>query len=63
MYLEENYIEEVPPNAKAYGKYKYRVWGRGRHLPTHHTNDLEDAKKWFEKCKEYWLKLDEEEKK
>lgn len=61
MYLEEDHIEEIPEGTRGYGKYKYRVLGRRKLGPTHHTNDLADAKDWFEKCKEYWLRLDKEE--
>ena len=63
IYLAEDYIEEIQPGVRGYGKYKYRVLGRTKLGPTHHTDDYKDAVKWFEKCKGYWLKLDKEEKK
>ena len=54
-FIETGYIEEITPQMRGYGKYKYRVIGCNG-FASHHTNDYSDAEKWLEKCREYWRK-------
>lgn len=61
-YNENDHIE-VAPDGQAFGhhrKFKYRVLGKGLHWPIHHTNDLEDARSYFNKCRMEWLEKDKQ---
>lgn len=61
MYSEQDYIE-VAKEGFGFGyrgDYKYRVMDRQKIGAIHHTNDLKDAKRYFHKCREYWLEQDE----
>lgn len=63
-YDEQDYIEEAR-NGFGFGhngQYKYRVLDRYKIGATHHTNDIDDAKEWFHKCRKYWLEQEELEK-
>ena len=51
----EGYIEKVEAGMRGYGRWKYRVVGRNG-APVHHTNDIDDAKWYLERCREYWNK-------
>ena len=57
MYEEQDYIQTAKDGFGFGGRgdYKYRVMDRQKINPVHHTNDMEDAKKYFHKCREYWL--------
>jgi len=61
MYDEQNYIETAKEGFSfgRRGEYKYRVMDRQKISAMHHTNSLGDAKKYFRKCREYWLEQDE----
>jgi hypothetical protein len=61
MYDEQNHIETAKEGAEFghHGQYKYRVLNRHRTGVTHHSNDLDDAKKWFHECRKYWIAADE----
>jgi len=52
-YREDDYIHEIQPGQRGYGRYKYRVLGR-LGSPTHHTDDYEDARNWLQKCIKFW---------
>ena len=58
-YNRDDYIQEIREGQRCFGKYKYRVMDRQYIGPTHHTNSLEDAQRWSEKCIAYWHKQDE----
>lgn len=61
MYQEEDYIQTAP-EGESFGHhraYKYRVMDRQHIGATHHTNDLEDARRWFNKQRDYWNKQDQ----
>lgn len=61
MYEEQDYIQ-IAKEGFGFGhagNYKYRVMDRQKIAATHHTNDLENAKRWFRKCREYWIEQDE----
>jgi hypothetical protein len=61
MYDEQDYIE-VAKEGFGFGhrgNYKYRVLDRQKVGVTHHTNCIEDAKKWLRKCRSYWVEQDE----
>jgi hypothetical protein len=57
MYDEQDHIETAKDGFGFGhgGAYKYRVMDRMNIGATHHTNDLEDARRWFRKCRAYWL--------
>ncbi len=56
VYDEIDYIETAPEGSGFghRGDYKYRVWNRTKTMPSHHTNSLDDAKAWFQKCRDEW---------
>lgn len=56
MYEEQDYIQ-VAKDGFGFGhkSWKYRVMDRQKITATHHTDDLENAKRWFRKCRAYWL--------
>ena len=57
MYEQSSHIEEAP-NDRLFGhrgEYRYRVLGKDGESVIHHTNSLEDAEQYFEKCKARWL--------
>jgi hypothetical protein len=61
MYDEQNHIE-IAKEGFGFGhtgQYKYRVLDRQRIGVTHHSNDMDDAKKWFYECRKYWIAADE----
>jgi hypothetical protein len=60
MYDEQDYIQTAKDGFGFghHGDYKYRVMGRLNTGAVHHTNCLDDAKKYFHKCREYWLEQD-----
>lgn len=64
MYEEQDYIQTAKDGFGFghQGKYKYRVMDRQKITATHHTNDLEDAKRWFHKCREYWMEQEDLER-
>lgn len=56
MYNEKDHIQTAQ---EGYGfghrgDYKYRVMDRQCISAVHHTNDIDDAKMYFYKCREYW---------
>jgi len=61
MYREEDFIQVAPEGSSfgRYNNYKYRVMSRDLIHPNHHTDSLEDAKQWFNQCREYWVEQDE----
>ena len=63
MYEEQDYIQ-VAKDGFGFGhkNWKYRVMDRQKIGATHHTNDLDDAKNWFHKCRAYWLEQEELER-
>ena len=57
MYLEKDHIQTAP-EGKPFGQvrdYKYRVMDRWGEFPIHHTNDIEDARWYFNKCRVIWV--------
>lgn len=63
-YEAQDYIQEAKEGFGFghSGQYKYRAMDRQKIGATHHTNDLEDAKKWFNMCREYWLEQEDMER-
>ena len=61
MYKEQDHIETAKDGFGFghRGDYKYRVLDRQRIGVTHHTNNLDDAKRWFNECREYWIEQDD----
>lgn len=53
QYPDGKHIEEIREGERGFGKYKYRVIGRSG-FPNHHTNDIEDARQWLDKCRLSW---------
>ena len=60
MYDEQDYIETAKEGFMFghRGEYKYRVMDREKIGATHYTNSLDDAKRWFARCRKYWLEQD-----
>jgi hypothetical protein len=58
MYDESDHIQKAPKeNLFGHRKeYIYMVLGKSCEHPIHHTNSLEDAQKYFMKCKKMWEK-------
>jgi hypothetical protein len=58
-YAEEDFIQVAKEGfGFGFSDYKYRVMDKQKIGATHHTNDLDDAKRWFHKCREYWIEMD-----
>lgn len=58
-YKRDDYIQEIKDGQRCFGEYLYRVMDRQFSRTTHHTNSLEDAQRWTEKCIKFWHKQDE----
>jgi len=55
MYEQNVHIEEAPKE-HLFGRsqqYRYRVLGKDGESVIHHTNSLEDAERYFKKCREH----------
>jgi len=61
-YKEADYIQVAEEGASfgLFHGFRYRIVNR-HGWATHHTNSLEDAKRWFEKCKAFWIECDKRE--
>lgn len=56
IYDIDLHVELVPPEARAYGQYKYRVLGKDLNCLIHHTNDEADARAFAQECIDAWIK-------
>ncbi len=57
MYEQNLHIQEASKEC-LFGhrkEYRYRVLGRDGESVIHHTNSLEDAERYFKKCRDHWL--------
>ena len=57
MYTVRDHIEEAK-EGKLFGhrgEYKYRVLGKDREFPIHHTNSYIDAVSYLNKCRKEWI--------
>jgi len=59
-YTEQDHIQTSEEGCYFgyHGDYKYRVMDKQGISPIHHTNSLDDAQWYFNKCRKHWESQD-----